>query len=212
VGDASEEPLNVYDAEGTVVGVRPRGEAKRSGMAVGAVNVLLVNARDEVLLQRRPEDKENGGLWDKSVGGHVGAGESFDETAVREAGEELFDDGRSPRVHLAADEASYAARLEGLELGGNVLFRLVSRQLGLRDVRHKPGGGRRNVLYHVSIYLGRTDVPLRGFRPPTDEIAELDYVSPAEVDERLLRGELAPNMAFLWLTHARRLLRSPALE
>jgi len=212
VSEAHEEPLNIYDPEGRVVGVRPRREAKRSGLAVGAVNVLLVSGRDEVLLQRRPRDKENGGLWDKSVGGHVGAGESFDETAVREAGEELFDDPRSPRVHLAADEATFEARLSDLDLGQNVLFRPVSRQLGLRDVRHAPGGGCRNVLYHVSIYLGRTDVPLERFRPQESEIAELAYVSPAEVDARLLRGELAPNMAFLWLTHARRLLRSPALE
>jgi isopentenyldiphosphate isomerase len=212
VSDANQEPLNVYDDKGAVVGVRPRHEAKRSGMAVGAVNLLLVNARDLVLLQRRPKDKENGGLWDKSVGGHVGAGESFDETAVREAGEELFDDPRSPRVHLAPDEAAFAAGLSAIDLGREVLFRRVSMQLGLRDVRHKPGGGRRNVMYHVAIYLGRTDVALEGFRPAKDEIAELAYVSPAEVDERLLRGELAPNMAFLWLSHAGRLLRSPALE
>jgi len=212
VSDANEEPLNVYDDSGRVVGALPRREAKQSGRAVGAVNILLADARDLVLLQRRPRDKENGGLWDKSVGGHVGAGESFDETAVREAGEELFDDPRSPRVHLAADEAAFAARLLEVDLGRDVVFRRVSLQLGLRDVRQRPGGGRRNVLYHVAIYLGRTDVPLEGFRPPADEIAALAYASPAEVDERLLRGELAPNMAFLWLTHARRLLRSPALE
>jgi 8-oxo-dGTP pyrophosphatase MutT (NUDIX family) len=212
VSEAHEEPLNVYDDLGRVVGVRPRREAKGSSLAVGAINVLLADARDFVLLQRRPKDKENGGLWDKSVGGHVGAGESFDETAVRETGEELFEDPRSPNVHLASDDAAFTASLGRLDLSRNVLFRPVSRQLGLRDVRHAPGGGRRNVLYHVAIYLGRTDVPLHGFRPQASEIAELAYVPPAEVDERLLRGELAPNMAFLWLTHARRLLRSPALE
>jgi len=59
--EAHEEPLNVYDAEGVVVGVMPRSTAKRSGLAVGAVNVLLANASGEVLLQRRPADKENGG-------------------------------------------------------------------------------------------------------------------------------------------------------
>ena len=64
----------------------------------------------------------------------------------------------------------------------------------------------RNVVYHVASYLGRTDVPLGGFRPPADEIAGLRYAAPAEVDALLVRGELAPNMAFLWLTHARALL------
>jgi hypothetical protein len=213
VGDANEEPLNVYDAEGRVVGTKPRAEAKRSGLAVGAVNVLLVNARGEVLLQRRHPDKENGGLWDKSVGGHVGAGEDFDATAVREAGEELFDDGRSPRVVLAPGEEQYRERLAALDLRDFVLFRRVSLQRNLRDVRHAPGrSGLRLVLYHVAVYLGRTDVPRPGFRPQESEIAELRYAPAAEVDNHLLRGELSPNMAFLWLTHGHRLLSSPALE
>ncbi|HEY6554642.1 MAG TPA: NUDIX domain-containing protein [Vicinamibacteria bacterium] len=202
-----EERLNVYDAEGRVVGAARRSEAKRSGQAVGAVNVLLVNARGEVLLQRRPEDKENGGLWDKSVGGHVSAGEEFDQTAVREAGEELFDDGASPRVRLASSLEAFAAQLPTLDLSQVVLFRRASLQLGLRDVRHAPGrAGVRNVVYHVAVYLGRTDVPREGFRPQADEIADLAYFEASMVDSMLLRGELAPNMAFLWLTHARPLL------
>ena len=50
----------------------------------------------------------------------------------------------------------------------------------------------RNVLYHVASYLGRTDVPLEGFRPQEDEIAGLRYAPRREVDAMLLRGELAP--------------------
>ena len=64
----------------------------------------------------------------------------------------------------------------------------------------------RNVVYHVTSYLGRTDVPIERFSPPEGEIAGLRYAAPAEVDELLVSGGLAPNMAFLWLTHARALL------
>src|SRR6185295_4914552 len=103
----------------------------------------------EVLLQRRPEDKENGGRWDKSVGGHVSAGETFDATAVREAGEELFDDPASPAVRLVA--GAPGLRAPDLDLTRQVAFFPVSQQLGLRDVRHAPGGGLRNVVYHVAI-------------------------------------------------------------
>ena len=204
MSDPTEELLNVYDAEGRVVGSKRRAEAKASGQPVGAVNVLLVNIRGEVLLQRRPEDKENGGRWDKSVGGHVSAGESFDATAVREAGEELFDDPASPAVRLVA--GLVALRAADLDLARQVAFFPASRQLGLRDVRHAPGGGLRNVVYHLSVYLGRSDVPREGFRPQASEVADLAYFSAAEVDRLLLAGQLAPNMAFLWLTHAGRLL------
>src|SRR5688572_27223338 len=160
-----DELLNVYDEAGRVVGARPRKEAKAAGLAVGAVNVLLVNSAGELLMQRRPADKENGGRWDKSVGGHVGAGEDFDQAAVRETGEELFDDPRSARVRLAGSEAEFKSLAGSTDLGDNVLFRRAGLQLGLRDVRVAPGGGIRNVVYHIAIYIGRTDVPSPRSRP-----------------------------------------------
>lgn len=209
--DAHEELLNIYDLQGRVIGARPRREAKASGLAVGAVNVLLVNARGELLLQKRPLDKENGGLWDKSVGGHVSAGEEFDTTLLREAGEELFSDPTSPRVRLAASEQEYGSLLSSVDLRDVVLVRRVALQLGLRDVRHAPGRtGVRIVVYHVAIYAGRTDVPLGGFTPQTSEIDELRYAPAAQLDALLIEGKLAPNMAYLWLTQGLSLLSGAA--
>jgi isopentenyldiphosphate isomerase len=181
MGEPHDERVAVFDAAGRAVGGMPREEAKRSGLAVGAINLLLVSARGEVLLQQRPADKENGGRWDKSVGGHVDAGEGF-------------------------DAVDFERRLATGDLGRSVVFRREALQLNLRDVRLVPGGGARNVVYHVASYLGRTDVPLEDFRPPAAEIAALRYAAPGEVDALLLAGGLAPNMAFLWLTHARALL------
>jgi 8-oxo-dGTP pyrophosphatase MutT (NUDIX family) len=206
VNDPREELLNIYDAAGAIVDARPRREAKRSGLAVGAVNVLLVNALGQTLLQRRPPDRENGGRWDKSVGGHVSAGETFDTTAVREAGEELFEDAHSPFVRLVASAEAFPEALVGADLTHTVVFRQFSFQRNLRDVRYAPEGGFRNVLYHVAIYLGRTDIPLSSFHPQASEVEDLRYFPAAEVDQMLLSGGLAPNMAFLWLTHASDLL------
>jgi hypothetical protein len=207
--DPAEEVLNVYDHQGHVVDAWPRRAAKASGLAVGAVNALVLNERGAVLLQRRPEDKENGGLWDKSVGGHVGAGEDFDTTLRREAGEELFDDPASPQVRLLGVEEDFPAALAASDLHRQVLLRRVALQLNLRDVRRGPGGGLRNVLYHVAIYLGRTAIPREGFRPQASEIKELRYFTPREVDLLMLECGLAPNMAFLWLTQAHALLGGP---
>src|SRR5260221_9895308 len=115
--EPAEELLNVYDSEGRVVGAQPRRAAKSSGLAVGAVNVLILDDRGQLLMQRRPADKENGGRWDKSVGGHVSAGEEFDTTAGGEAGEEPFDDPASPHRRLARDrhEVHPAEPSEGLD-------------------------------------------------------------------------------------------------
>jgi 8-oxo-dGTP pyrophosphatase MutT (NUDIX family) len=211
VPEPHAESVNLYDAAGRPVGSAPRDAAKASALAVGAVNLLLINARGEVLLQRRPRDKENGCCWDKSVGGHVDAGEDFDQAAVRETGEELFSDPRSLRVRLSPAGEAFDRALAAADLRRVVVFRREALQLNLRDVRRTPDGAWRNVRYHVASYLGRTDVPLDGFQPQTGEIAGLRYVAPAEVDRLLLTGELAPNMAFLWLTHAAALCSLPGL-
>jgi isopentenyldiphosphate isomerase len=199
--ESHDELLNVYDAAGEIVGARPRAEAKRSGLAVGAVNALVRDPAGCVLLQKRPPEKENGGRWDKSVGGHVAAGEDFDATAVREAGEELFDDGSGARVALARSAEHFAHRVATVDLAELVVMHRVGLQRNLRDVRLAPGGGVRNVTYHVAIYEGRTAVPLAGFRPQPSEIDALAYFSLEEVDQMLLEGALAPNMAFLWLAY-----------
>lgn len=206
MADPHHGEVAVFDAHGRPAGALPRDEAVRAGAAIGAVNLLLVDSRGALLLQRRPHDKENGGRWDKSVGGHVDAGEDFDAAVVREAGEELFGDGRSPRVRLARDAAELTRLVAAQDLAREVVFRREALQLNLRDVRLSPAGGVRNVVYHVASYLGRTDVPVESFCAPPGEIAGLRYAPAAEVDRMLVRGELAPNMGFLWLTHARALL------
>jgi hypothetical protein len=75
-------------------------------------------------------------------------------------------------------------------------------------VRPAPRGGVRNVLYHLAIYAGRTEVPARAFHPQPSEIDELRYFGVRTVDAMLLAGELAPNMAFLWLAYGHGLIGS----
>jgi isopentenyldiphosphate isomerase len=205
----AEELLNVYDEAGRVVGQRRRAEAKSEGRPVGAVNVLVVNGRGEVLLQRRVVGKENGGRWDKSVGGHVTGGEDFDQTARRECGEELFGDPQGARVTLVDREALEAGRPRA-ELEQGIAIAPLARHLNLRDVRLMPDGGIRNVLYHVGIYAGRTEMPITAFQPQASEVADLTYFSPGVIDLLLLRSQLAPNMAFLWLAHGHTVLRMAA--
>ena len=93
------------------------------------------------------------------------------------------------------------------DLSRLVLLCRVDTRLNLRDVRYTPERRVRTVLYHLGIYVGRTAIPLAAFRPQASEIAELGYKPAAEVDELLITGRLAPNMAFLWLTQAARALR-----
>lgn len=87
---SSEEMLDVLNPEGLVVGTAPRSRVHAESLCHHAVHVLVWNHSGKILLQKRSSIKTTcPGMWDTSVGGHVGAGEPLLTSAIREAGEEL---------------------------------------------------------------------------------------------------------------------------
>lgn len=88
--DLSSELLDHVDEDDRVIGTVARSRAHREGIRHRAVHVVVWNRRGEILLQRRAASKASfPGFWDTSVGGHVGAGEGYLATALRECAEEL---------------------------------------------------------------------------------------------------------------------------
>jgi len=96
-----EEQLEVYDMASNLLGVEPRqkfyDEARADGRKTGFINkklkgvrLLLMNSHGRIYLQKRSKAKmHNPGYYDKTVGGHVTAGDSFDLTIIKECAEEL---------------------------------------------------------------------------------------------------------------------------
>jgi 8-oxo-dGTP pyrophosphatase MutT (NUDIX family) len=88
--NAAEEILDVVDEHDRVVGRLPRGEVYARGLRHRCVFVLARDAEDRVFVHRRTATKlVFPSLYDMFVGGVVGAGESYDDAALREAEEEL---------------------------------------------------------------------------------------------------------------------------
>ncbi|MDD4932540.1 MAG: NUDIX domain-containing protein [Methylacidiphilaceae bacterium] len=84
------ELFDIVDATDRVVGQKTRSWVHRHGLRHRAVHTLLFNAREEIFLQKRSPSKDlNPGVWDSSCSGHLHAGETYDEAARRELGEEL---------------------------------------------------------------------------------------------------------------------------
>ena len=186
----------------------PRAKAKRSGLASGRSTCCSSTRSGELLLQRRPEDKENGGRWDKSVGGHVDEGESFDQAAVREAGRGAV---RGRRLAAGAAGARRRGARTPRSDGGSRTGRSSSAARRCSSTCATCGscraGGVRNVVYHVASYLGRTDVPIEAL-PSAQGRDRRPALRGARRGGRAagVAAVSRPNMAFLWLTHAHALL------
>ncbi|MFE6227414.1 MULTISPECIES: NUDIX domain-containing protein [unclassified Streptomyces] len=87
---ASEEVLDVVDEQDRVVGRAPRGEVYARGLIHRCVFVRVRDAEGRVFVHRRTPGKlVFPSMYDLFVGGVVGAGESYDDAALREAEEEL---------------------------------------------------------------------------------------------------------------------------
>lgn len=85
------ELIDVLTPDGAPTGiVKPKPDVHRDGDWHRCAHVWIVASDGRLLLQRRALAKENWpGLWDISVAGHVSAGESATEAAIRETFEEI---------------------------------------------------------------------------------------------------------------------------
>lgn len=90
-----EEHIEMYDRNDIPRGIFPRRAFYNTDFQRHSVWVLIFNRNGELLIHQRSKNpkkvKDNGGLWDKSAGGHVDvADRSSFETAERELIEELY--------------------------------------------------------------------------------------------------------------------------
>ncbi|AVV43532.1 NUDIX domain-containing protein [Streptomyces sp. ID05-04B] len=87
---AADEILDIVDENDQVVGRRPRGQVYAEGLRHRCVFVQVRDAEGRIFVHRRTATKlVFPSLYDMFVGGVVGAGEAYDDAALREAEEEL---------------------------------------------------------------------------------------------------------------------------
>jgi isopentenyldiphosphate isomerase len=86
-----DDLVEIWDKTGKPTGhTALKSEAHRRGWFHPTVHVWFYTRTGQVLLQQRARDKDTfPGLWDVSVAGHVHAGETPMEGAVRETEEEI---------------------------------------------------------------------------------------------------------------------------
>jgi isopentenyldiphosphate isomerase len=86
----AEEILDIVDENDQVIGQSPRGRAYAEGLRHRCAFIQVRDAAGRLFVHRRtPAKLVFPSLYDMWVGGVVGAGESYDDAALREAEEEL---------------------------------------------------------------------------------------------------------------------------
>jgi isopentenyldiphosphate isomerase len=172
-----DELFEVVDENDVPVGVMPRRDVHRLKQRHRAVHLLVVNQAGNVFLHKRSMKKDLfPGAWDSSAAGHVGAGEDYDSTAVRELQEELGiqlpADAFQPRSGAPRDRS----RIERL-------FKIEAREETGQEF--------------VWVYRVDAEGP---FVLEADEIERGEWFTRTEIDRWILERpqELAPAFLYLW--------------
>ncbi len=86
-----DELIDVLDSEGKLTGETiMKTVAHEKGIFHQTVHIWFYTQKGEILLQQRGKNKKTFPLlWDVSVAGHIGAGESVETSALREIEEEI---------------------------------------------------------------------------------------------------------------------------
>src|SRR5437016_110585 len=96
-----KENLEVYNLKGKFLKImdrnsfysRSKSEFLKFGKVlskVKTIRLILLNSNGKIYVQKRSNSKkENPGLYDKTIGGHVTSGYTYDISLVKECAEEL---------------------------------------------------------------------------------------------------------------------------
>lgn len=139
-----DELIDILTPDGKATGkIALKSEAHKNGWFHATVHIWLFTSNHQILLQKRALTKKVfPGLWDISVAGHIGAGETVLSSAKREVFEEI-----------------------GLEIQEKELLKIGTR---IHQVSHK-NGIQDNEIHHV--FIAELKLPIDQLKIQTAEVA-----------------------------------------
>lgn len=151
------EYLDVLDEYGKPLGIKkPKEDVHRDGDWHGTVQIWLMNPKGEVLMQKRSALKTSRpNKWDNSCAGHMSAGESAINTALRELKEELNLEAQENDLELL-----YVMKTEQIEQNG-------------KFINHQ----------HNNVYLAKIDLDIDSLKLQEEEVAEVKFIHHEELEQ-----------------------------
>ncbi len=131
-----EEKYDVLNEQGEFTDkVATKKECHEKGLWHRAVNALIINNKDEILLQKRSANKKIWpNKWDVSFGGHVLAGEFGIQTVIREAKEEL-------NLYITDNDIKYLVCATAINIDTNIInkqfneYYLITKEIDLSKIK-----------------------------------------------------------------------------
>lgn len=154
------EYLDILDENGNKIGVtKSRKDAHRDGDWHKTAFIFVVNDNGEIILQKRSQKKEtNPNKWTASASGHISAGDTDIEGAIRELEEE---------IGIKADEESlkylFTVKEEHIEEENNLKVRHIS-----------------------DVYLLFKNIELSELKLQEEEVSDVKYIHYKEFEKMLV--------------------------
>jgi isopentenyldiphosphate isomerase len=160
------ELIHAYDLSGKIIRTEERKkllkeqqeEAIRIGkpsFSVGAIYGMYKNSNQQLYVQLRGDKDENPYLFDKTVGGHIVAGQSDDQTIIKETGEEL-----GALVTIVSPE-EYISAIKTFDTEQTAVVRKLDYIQNFESIRKTRDGSKWKKLFNVTIYAGTYDGPVK---------------------------------------------------
>lgn len=81
--------LNIVNDHDEIISEETRENIHKNGLLHREIHVYFITPNKEIIFQHRAKDKDvYPNLLDATVGGHIEIGDSYEETAIKETGEE----------------------------------------------------------------------------------------------------------------------------
>lgn len=161
--DRIMEQIDVLDENGEKTGeVASREDVHRLGLWHKCVHIWIVNGKREVLLQKRCAQKlTNPNKWTTATSGHLSAGDSSTQGAIRELSEEIG-------LHAKEEELQY-------------LFTV--KENTVNDAKH--------VLDNeiIDVYLMKKDLAIEKLKLQVEEVSEVKWFSYEEFQKMVMEND-----------------------
>ncbi len=159
------EKIEVLNEKGEKTGeVVSREEVHRLGLWHKTVHIWIVNGKNEVLLQKRCAQKEtNPNKWTTATSGHLSAGDSSMEGAIRELGEEIG-------LQVEENELQYLFTVKDCAVVENSEKRIIENEL-------------------VDVYLIKKDINITKLKLQEEEVASVKWFSYEEFRKMVLEND-----------------------